>query len=291
MGVLSELFTTLKTKYVELSKVRVGRALTYLQHYGYLPKMDIEDVSLSDILKAVKRFQEFFVECGGVLKVDGEIGPKVLSAMDLPRCHFTDVGKEEAKWNKNEISYIVIGWVEDGISHEKQREVLRDAWDEWEKVANLKITEVDNKDDADIVVSVGRGRRYGFDGPGKTLAWAELPSGHEHEQLLVRFDLDELWVVKGNRGVKLKVVGAHEFGHTLGLIHGHGLMAPFYDPDIERPQQNNDIPRIQKLYGPPMAKPIPTPLPPTPPITPETPSGVRILTVEFTGNIMNIKTE
>lgn len=301
MGVFSDLYTTLKSKYLELNKHRVGRAVTYLQHYGYLPKKDIEELTLADIIKAVKTFQEFFTECGGVLKGDGEIGPKTLSAMELPRCHFTDAKKEEVKWNKNELTYVVVGWVEDGISHTEQREVLREAWAEWEKVANIKITEVDNKDDADIVVSVGRGRRYGFDREGGTLAWAELPTGFSDQQLLVRFDLDELWVIEGGHGVKLKNVGAHEFGHIFGLIHGLGLMSPFYNPDIDKPQQNNDIPRIQKLYGPPLdvptpdpvpvpePEPLPTPVPPKPKDPPQ--PEARTLIIKFTGNIQDINME
>ena len=48
-------------------------------------------------------------------------------------------------------------------------------------------------------------------------------------------------------------VACHEFGHLLGLTHSKkpgALMAPYYNPFIATPQQDDDIVRVQKLYGP-----------------------------------------
>jgi len=42
----------------------------------------------------------------------------------------------------------------------------------------------------------------------------------------------------------------HELGHALGLAHLNfgALMAPYYDPNVSKPQAE-DIEEISKLYG------------------------------------------
>ncbi len=52
-------------------------------------------------------------------------------------------------------------------------------------------------------------------------------------------------------------------------------MAPFYAREIIGPQRNDDVPRIQNLYGKPVSEPEPPVVPPvvppvTPPVTPPT---------------------
>ena len=57
-----------------------------------------------------------------------------------------------------------------------------------------------------------------FDGPGGVLAHTFYPL-HGGD---VHFDGEEDWVVRpgqGRRGAHLRLVAAHEFGHSLGLPH------------------------------------------------------------------------
>ena len=69
----------------------------------------------------------------------------------------------------------------------------------------------------------------------------------------MKFDTDEIWVKnREEKGTLLRNVAAHEIGHILGLSHSSvnsALMAPYYDPNVDRPQQNDDVTRIQQLYG------------------------------------------
>ena len=117
----------------------------------------------------------------------------------------------------------------------------------------MNISEIKDKAKADIIVTTGKGVQHQFDGRGGTLAWAYMPQG-KNEKLLMRFDLDETWVAdKTNRGILLSNVACHEFGHLLGLGHSkksQALMAPYYNPFVSAPQADDDIPKIQKLYGP-----------------------------------------
>jgi predicted Zn-dependent protease len=74
-------------------------------------------------------------------------------------------------------------------------------------------------------------------------------------QLLMKFDTDEIWITDpSKKGTLLKNVAAHEIGHILGLSHSSvegALMAPYYAVDVNRPQFDDDVKRIQSLYGSP----------------------------------------
>lgn len=277
-----------RTKKYETTLDNVQFALHYLQRYGYLVE-NFEDLTIGDIIKAVKLFQSFF----GGLKVDGEIGPKTVSAMRMPRCGcpdilpMTDGEVEEARWRKTNLKYYIAGWVGDGISKSEQRDILKTAWKDWTDVARLHIQEVNSSRGADIIIDVGSGSRYNFDGAGGTLAWAYLPNGSDR-QLLMRFDLGETWVLSRNqRGVLLRNVACHEFGHLLGLRHSNkqgALMAPYYNPSVVKPVWNDDVTRIQGLYGKaePQPEPEPEPEPPTPDPepTPPTPNGETVIVIK-----------
>lgn len=239
----------------EIAAEKVVFAIEYLHHYGYLidKKIDsLDELTVIDVVSAVKKFQEFF----GNLAVDGEIGPKTLNAMYMPRCGCPDFmsARREARWNKNELKYFIRGWVEDGISKTQQRNILKRAWQSWMDVANLHIEETRSAEESDIVIDVGSGRQHNFDGPGGTLAWAYLPDGRDR-RLLMRFDLGETWILNPHqRGILLLNVAAHEFGHLLGLEHSRkqgALMAPYYNPNVAAPVHDDDVLRIRGLYGKP----------------------------------------
>lgn len=240
--------------------------LDYLQYYGYLGSPDASR-GIEQVSEAVENFQRFFG-----LEATGDLDVVTSRAMLIPRCGVPDVqplkvqlqGKEppaEAKWRKKKLTYYVEQYVHQ-IPPSVQDDIIRTAWQSWEHVADIKLEQV-SSGTPDIVIRTGRGRRSQFDGPGNTLAWAYLPPGDD-SQLEMRFDLDEFWVVDlgvSAREIRMLNVAAHEFGHLLGLEHSNvqsALMAPFYAPGLDKPQDRDDIPRIVALYGKPTVEPPPT---------------------------------
>lgn len=244
----------------------VSAAYAYLSHYGYLtgavlsgaatPLLAVEDVG-----KGVSEFQR----TAGI-PVTGEIDQATIDMMSRPRCGCLDVqrmGVEEAKWRKNRLTYFVQDHV-NGLPVVDQMAIIDKAFSQWSVVADIQATLAGSAQGADIIISVGKGQAQGFDGPSGTLAWAYLPTGND-AQLLMRFDIDETWVSTGGGGILMLNVACHEFGHLLGLDHSKNsaaLMAPFYSPAINKPQSNDDIPRMQALYGPAVGTP---PVPPAKP--------------------------
>lgn len=228
-------------------------AVRYLKKFGYLT--DDNEESVPD---AIRSFQSAFD-----IAPTGALNRDTLRDMTLPRCGLPDnmVLTEEARWRQNNLTYYVDAYA-GGISNADQDDLMKVAWDNWARVANLSFTRVNNKNQANIVVSAGRGRQSGFDGPYGTLAWANLPQG-DGRQLLLVMDLDETWVKslsQGQRGILFLNVFAHEGGHTLGLDHTNvrgALMYPTYSPSVPKPQQNDDVARIVNLYGPPSSPPPP----------------------------------
>ncbi|CAH1273933.1 MMP1 [Branchiostoma lanceolatum] len=113
----------------------------------------------------------------------------------------------------------------------------------------------------------GHGDEDPLDGPGGTLAHAFFPGPGIGGD--VHFDESETWTVRSSRGTNLFIVAAHELGHSLGLDHSDvqgSLMFPIYrgyTPNFKLHQ--NDINRIQALYGKKPFRPpvVPRPEPPT----------------------------
>lgn len=229
-------------------------ALKYLKAFGY-----IEDAHVESVPDAIKDFQSSFS-----LDQTGALDRDTLRHMALPRCGVSDHLQlaEEAKWGRNALTYYVANYTS-GLSSNDQDTLLQLAFDQWALVCNLTFTRVNSTNQANIIVGSGKGRQYGFDGPFGTLAWANLPQGN-NQQLQLMFDMEETWVKalnQGQRGILYLNVATHEIGHIIGLDHSSqrsALMYPIYDPNVPRPQQNDDIPRSRALYGAPIAPPPPT---------------------------------
>lgn len=252
----------------DITEEKVKQTLVYLNYFGYLK--DIDTTKIDEFVLAVKKFQEL----AGIIS-DGFLTAKTVAAMTWPRCGCPDfVAEENAtqlnKWGIRDLNYFIASRDTD-LSKELWDKALREAYTSIERVCDLQFTQVDEASKAHFVWSVGTGRANNFDGPSGTLAWAQLPSSTNYKgRLYGKFDGDETWVYGIGRGIKLRNVGAHEILHTLGLTHSQvktALAAPFYNPDVQDPQENDDVARLQARYGKPkkVSEPEPTPVPtPTP---------------------------
>lgn len=251
----------------KLSADQAGFALNYIAHYYQDPARGV--VTMVDVSEHIKTIQS---QLG--LDETGELTPQLVKTLEhTPRCGVSDYSKLGARssssWGLKDLTYFIEQYV-NGLARADQEEIIQRAFDQWTDVADIRFKRTNNRQAANIIVSTGRGRQNGFDGPGNTLAWAYLPPSVNYRgQLLTRFDLDETWVKTSNeRGIVMLNVACHEFGHLLGLEHSRfqrALMAPYYSPSVARPQAQDDIPRIQALYGAPAPKPPTPPTQPTPP--------------------------
>lgn len=269
-----------------LSTGNIEKAIAYLKKYGYLAKTN--ELGIVDVAHAVLEFCEFFHIKGH--NPEDVLSPKILTAMDAQRCGFPDVLRErteESKWGVRELSYFIKDRDSD-LSAGEWDDIMAQACGQWAAVCNLKFSKALSQSSANFILDIGSGPADQFDGPSGTLAWAQLPGGNNFNgQLLMKFDRSETWITNPlNRGILLLNVATHEWGHLLGLEHSKiqsALMAPYYSVNITKPQANDDIPRIQALYGPAISPP-PTPTPtPTPDPTP-TP-GKQIITIEINGSV------
>ena len=104
-----------------------------------------------------------------------------------------------------------------------------------------------------------------IDGPGKVLAETELPCGGQ-KYVRMWFDVGENW-----SDAEFFQVGAHEFGHAIGIGHAPqgtpNLMQPFLDMSIKACGPW-DLAEELKRYP----KRVPTPAPPAGPIPPAPPA-------------------
>lgn len=249
---------------------QIESAVDYLQHYGYIAGAILSAAvspvaAIVSLAAAVCSFQEM-----AGLPITGQLDEPTVDKMKQPRCGVLDVQRlvEFARWRKNNLKFFVQSFVtQTQVSRDDQIALITLAWKQWEDHADIHLTPVTSASGADIVISTGKGRAQGMDGPSGTLAWAYLPNGSDG-QLLMRFDIDETWTKAGS-GIRYLNVACHEFGHLLGLDHSRvssALMAPFYSAPITKPQANDDVARIAALYGP--ASPTSPPTVPVPPVGP-----------------------
>lgn len=264
----------------------------WLAQFGYIDisSKPIAAVEANEISEAIKKAQIMYG-----LKPTGEADAKFEKAMNLPRCGnpdihpLTEFAEQLYKWNNpSNIPY----WLNydrmvPGLDLPKDeiRAIIRESFNAWSAVGKITFIEVDLQNQAKITISSGKGSSVQFDGPGNTLAWAELPVNGGGP---LRNMIDEAEIWQGRtpraRGIKLLNTETHEIGHLIGLTHSRlntALMAPTYTDHIATPQEKDDIPRTQHRYpgtGTPAPVPPPGPGPgpgpgptPTPHPTPPTP--------------------
>lgn len=209
--------------------------------------------------ESVEQMQDFYN-----LRVDGYVGPVTLNAMERPRCGVADFGlAADCRWQKRNIRYwngrggfsLFHREMERGRSNRLSAQLIDDGFARWAEVLpGFTFERTGDGRDCDMWIGGGSGRKHGFDGPGRTLAWAYMPCG-QFDSLESRFDMDEHFTQntgkrKQDPWVFAWSVWLHELGHLLGLDHSsdpNDIMAAYYNPDIVD-LQPGDIRRIQALY-------------------------------------------
>jgi hypothetical protein len=162
-----------------------------------------------------------------------------------------------ARWSKTLVTWTLPSPLPQ-YTHDRMKEIAEEAMRNWEDCCGIELRYADRY--ADITLGIGL-----IDGPGKVLAWSELPNGSD-SPLRQRYDTGEDW----DDAMALGVI-AHEGGHALGLPHGPqgALLAPYFNRDVLKPQEW-DRRQMVARYGPPRHTPPPPPSP-TDPTAPDKP--------------------
>jgi hypothetical protein len=158
-----------------------------------------------------------------------------------------------SQWGKFNMSFHFVNGT-DRLSDERERDLVRAAFQLWADQTPLRFDEVADPAQADILVGWASGEHGDgdpFDGPGDVLAHASYPNPYSDRQVILHFDNDERWVDSTSQNVDLLTVAAHEIGHNLGLDHSNdpnSLMFPSYSGP-HRFLSADDIAGVQSLYG------------------------------------------
>ena len=243
--------------------VRVLQSL--LTRFGYLRGTFEPDHLCRSTERAVRRFQRFYG-----LKCDGVVGPVTKGWLESNRCGVPDIPVSPGgqtpgapfvlrgcSYGRSDLTFAFINGTSD-FAGGREKEIVRQAFQAWEGVANLRFSEVQSNQNPDFRIawrSGNHGDGDGFDDVGNVLAHAFFPppcggpnAGDMH------FDEAETWIddPTGN-GILLLQVAIHEIGHLLGLSHSQdqsAIMFAFYAPDRVNLAQD-DIDGITTLYGAP----------------------------------------
>lgn len=161
------------------------------------------------------------------------------------------------RWPSSDITYSFRAYLA-ALGKETQRALTKAAFEVIPKFCGLVATETTDADGANILLSAGRGRRVGFDGPSGILAFCELPCGSNPQQCDLVYDLDEAWLADNtiSGGILYFNVCLHELIHGLGVPHGPAgnIMAPTYQRNLNS-LGPWDIAELQRRYGPPRITP------------------------------------
>lgn len=160
------------------------------------------------------------------------------------------VRRRTCRWYKDELTYTISKTLSLSGSCRKTRALLREGFDVYTSLTGITFQPVPPKARADIRVGWGRGPRWGFDGTGGILAWAQLPC-NPARGVSIKFDQDEQWVFDVHAdGIYTRAVWLHELGHAMGLTHSDDpadLMYPEYRTEIIEPQRGDRI-RLLAMY-------------------------------------------
>lgn len=225
-----------------------AETVKYLYNLGYfngLAWSKVKNLRGAALAKVIKSYQKF-----NSLEPTGHVDEKTAHRLSRRRCGLPDFGitapsGNPCRWPMKDISYYHDVSLP-GMTPEQVIQAYDVAFAQWAEVCDIEPKRVERKEVANIYARSGRGKKHNLDDRGGTLAWSELPCDvSTHIQLDQMFDEAEDWSF--NMAV---AVMCHELGHALGLGHLNfgALMAPYYDPNVTKPQQE-DIEEITKLYG------------------------------------------
>jgi matrix metalloproteinase-25 (membrane-inserted) len=226
----------------------ISEILSRLHALGYFGDKTLaqaKKIRGAELQKAVRAFQKF-----NGLPTTGKVEPVTAHRINRRRCGLPDFnitapGGDPCKWPMPNISYYHEMRLP-GLTDHQIAEAYDIAFSQWAEVCAIEPVRVDTHKKANIYARSGTGKKHGLDNKGGTLAWSELPCGvAENIQLDQMYDEAEDWSF--NMAV---AVICHELGHALGLPHlnAGNLMAPYYDPNVTKPQIG-DVDEIVKLYG------------------------------------------
>ncbi|XP_078692828.1 stromelysin-1-like [Branchiostoma floridae x Branchiostoma belcheri] len=243
----------------DIRHIMEEKALKYLEYYGYLRRR-VGKRPEAEVRQAIATFQKVVD-----LEVTGALEDDILRKVKEPRClrsnpfaAMTEDSAPPVRWGRQELTYRIVNYTRD-LTKEEVDDAVKRALKVWSDVTPLEFVETSKK--SDIEMSFKEHPMAPLDGPGGTLAYAFFPGPGIGGD--VHFDPSEDWTVHSFSGTNLFIVAAHEFGHSLGLDHSDvqgALMYPYYQgytSDFKLHQ--DDINRIQALYGPPINLPFQQP--------------------------------
>jgi predicted Zn-dependent protease len=198
------------------------------------------------------------------LPVTGMLDEATVVQMSIPRCGVPDIPYKGSlayfvdsgiKWNHTNLTYDLRNFTAD-LTNQQIANAVVTAFDLWMAETPLTFTRVagfPHNADIDIEFATGiHSDGYSFDGPGGVWTHAFYPA--EVTRTEVHFDDDENWTVLipvPAGGIDLVTTAAHEFGHSLGLMHSN-VRGTLMFPTQSQPHHfltNDDINGIHSIYG------------------------------------------
>lgn len=210
---------------------------------------------------------------------DGEVDDATVLLLNQPRCGVPDLPPGQRSRTGRLAAYVAVGstwsspqlrftFLNDSpdLQPNRQRDIVREAFDRWSQVSALTFAEVQAAEEAELSVSFHQGSHgdgYPFDdsggADGNTLAHAFFPPPNGGSWAgSLHFDEFEQWKDEpGGGGTRLYNVALHEIGHLLGLSHSQDTNAIMYAYYAENRNdlRADDIAGIQSLYGAAQAQP------------------------------------
>ena len=179
-------------------------------------------------------------------------GPLV--APEYEKLRYTLTG---SKWNKTNLTYYIKNGPTNSLNITQTYAAIREAFNKWEKVSNLKFTQVYNAN-ADLKLSFEQPVHIhtcteNFDAGVLAHAFAPPPISGIWAGVL-HFNDSYTWSTTSSNGIVLTTVAAHEIGHLLGLSHSTdvtALMYPTYSHFTRSEIAYDDAIGIWALYGQP----------------------------------------